>query len=161
MVFGVLGGLGVSAIRGLARNLLPGFWERGISANAALRELQGLGLGYRRTDFLADFRQGKVGYDASTRVRFVQPDKVPSEGILESKYHGVPDRYSFVFKASGTDVATGEERDQYFYYHRNSIDTRGNMEAEAQGWLDEQSSQYGFEVDEVTIREGYINPIWG
>ena len=160
MVLGALGRLTSAAIRSLARNLFPAFYERGISANQALQELREAGLGYRRQDFLADFRQGKSIYDSETRVRFVNRDKVPSEGILESMYHGVPDRYSFVFRATGTNLETGESEDRYFFYHRNSLDTRGNMEGEALDWAEGQSSVYGFDFEDVSMVEGYINPIW-
>lgn len=153
-------GLGADARRNLARNLFKGFWERGLSANAALNELRGSGLGYRRTEFLTDYRQDKTGYDLATSVRNVNLDKIPSENKLEGLYHGVPDKYSFVFKASGVDATTGEERDQYFFYHRDTISTRRNMEEDAKEWFDEQKDRYGFAVESIRIVEGYINPVW-
>jgi hypothetical protein len=156
----ILGILDADSIRGLARNLFPGFWERGISANQSLNELKGLGLGYRRQDFLADFRVGKVGYDQSIAIRNVNLDNVPSDKILEAKYFGVPDKYSLVFKAIGIDAVTGEETDRYFMYHRDSMDTRANLQNDAMDWLSEQSDTYGFQAESITIREGYINPIW-
>ena len=148
------------AIRNLAENMFPGFYERGISANQALTELRGMGLGYRRTDFLNDFRQGESRYSLETRVKFLGAESVPSEGILSPQYHGVPDRYSCVFKGEGIDSVTGEETNQYFYYHRNSLDSKANMENDAFDWMSEQADVYGFEIDNVSIVEGYINPVW-
>ncbi len=160
MVLGALGSLSSQAIRELARNLFPGFYERGISANQALRELRDLGFGYRRQDFLNDFRQGESAYSQETKVRFVGGGSLIGESILESRYHGVPDKYSFVFKASGIDNSTGEASEQYFFYHRNNLDTRSNLESDAQSWMDEQSDRYGLSVDDVNIVSGYINPLW-
>lgn len=160
MVFGALGSLSREAIRELARNLFPGFYDRGISANEALKELRGLGLGYRRQDFLNDFRQGESVFNQASKVRFVGGSNVIGEGILESQYHGVPDKYSFVFKASGLDPTTGEAREQYFFYHRNTLDTRSNLEGEAQSWISEQSGPSGIEAEDVDIIAGYINPLW-
>lgn len=160
MVLGALGRLTGEAVRGLARNLFSGFYERGISANKALTELRGLGLGYRRTDFLKDFSQGLGTYSQETRIRFVGPDKIPTEGILSEKYHGVPDKYSFVFKQSGIDADTGEVRDNFFFYHRNTLDTKSTMEEDAQEWASEQAGRYGIEDSIVKIIEGYINPLW-
>lgn len=157
MVLGFLGKLTGEAVRGLARNLFPGFYERGISANQALRELQAAGLGYRRQDFLRDFRQGSGRYAQETRVKFVGPTNIPGEGILQPQYHGVPDRYSFVYKASGRDLETGEVRDQYFFQHRTSLDTKANMENNAYDWMSSQASQYGFEIENISLVEGYIN----
>lgn len=160
MLGSLLGALSEGGIRGLARNLFKGFWERGISANKALQELRGQGLGYRRQDFLRDFAAGKQSYTQETKIKYVNRDAVPSEGILQPQYFGTPDRYSFVFKATGTDPNTGEAGDRYFTYHRNSLDTRGNMEQDAQDWLTESAQSYGLDVEEVSIKEGYINPGW-
>lgn len=148
------------SLRNLARNLFTGFYERGISANQALRELQSQGLGYRRTDFLRDYAQGKGTYDVKTRVRFVTEGNIPSEGILSPQYHGVPDKYSFVFRARTIDPETGDKREQYFFMHRNDIQSRQTMEGEASSWFNSQATAYGFEAAEVDIVEGYINPVW-
>lgn len=156
----LLGKLAGDAIRNLARNLFAGFYERGISGNQALRELQDLGLGYRRGDFLADYREGLTNYDHATSIRHVGLENTPSERALEPLYHGVPDKYSLVFKVEGTDLSTGESGERYFFYHRNSLDTRDNMEQEALDWFGEQASRYGFEASGIKVVEGYINPVW-
>ncbi len=160
MALNLFGGLRGEAIRNLAANLFQGFYDRGISANKALDELRNLGLGYRRQDFLRDFAQGQSSFDQATKIRYVNRDSTPSEGVLEPLYHGVPDKYSIVFRASGVDTATGDDREQYFYYHRNSLDTRSNMEQDALDWMNSRGDSYGFEVDSVDVREGFINPIW-
>lgn len=160
MVLGVLGSLGAKAIRGLAQNLFPAFYDRGISANQALRELRELGLGYRRQDFLRDFAQGLGRYDQETKIKFVNPLGIPSEGILQSYYHGVPDKYSFVFKATGLDMASGEESTQYFFIHRNTLDRKANLENEAYDYISSQSERYGIETFDVSVVEGFINPVW-
>lgn len=160
MVFETLGNIIGGSIRALARNLFPGFYERGISANKALAELRDLGLGYRRQDFLNDFRVGASLFDQATKVRFVNEDKTPSQGILQPLYHGVPDKYSFVFKASGTSLEDGSSQDQFFFYHRNSLDTRQSMEEDAQDYFSSRSGAYGLDVESVSLSEGYINPVW-
>lgn len=160
MVLGALGKLTGEAVRNLARNLFPGFYERGISANQALSELRQSGLGYRRRDFLNDFRIGESSFDQASKVKYVGEEKTPSEGILEPLYHGVPDKYSFVYKATGTDLNTNEPDERYFFMHRQSIDTRGNMEEEASSWYSDHEDQYQFSVDNVQLVEGYINPVW-
>jgi hypothetical protein len=155
-----LGNLTASAIRNLAQNLFSGFYERGLSGNKALEELKGMGLGYRRSDFLADYAKGKGTYESETRIRFVAPGNTPTDKILEPKYFGTPDKYSMVFKYDALDNATGEATSGYFFYHRNSLDTRANMENDAYDWLSNQSDKYGVEVSKVRVVEGYINPLW-
>lgn len=164
MVLGELGNfigkLGSEATRNLARNLFPGFYERGISANEALLQLREQGLGYRRTDFLKDYSAGKGEYDQSTRVRFVNEDNTPTQGILEPQYHGVPDKYSFVFRANGYDEE-GNSTESYFFYHRNDILTRREMEQEAEDYITSTSgNSQEYIVTSVSLVEGYVNPIW-
>lgn len=156
----LLGSLRSEGIRNLAQNLFSGFYERGLSASAALKELQEIGLGYRRTDFLSDYASGQSSFSQAVKIRFVKESNVPSESILQPKYFGTPDRYSMVYKYTGSDITTGEERSGYFFYHRNSLDTKANMEHEAGEWLTSQAEKYGVDVESIRLVEGYINPVW-
>ena len=160
-MFEALGGRLTSyAIRSMARALFPGFYERGISANQALRELREVGLGYRRQDFLRDFGQGREGYISATRVKYVNLDKTVSEGILEPAFRGVPDKYSLVFRAEGIDRGTGERGELYYYYHRSTLDTRRKLEEDAYAWISSKQASGTLGIEKVTLVEGYINPLW-
>lgn len=156
----LFGNIGTGSRRELAKNLFSGFYERGISANDALSELRSMGLGYRRTDFLSDYAQGKGTYDQETKIRFVNPLDTPSERILSEKYHGVPDKYSLVFRYDYYNGETDTSDNGYFFYHRNTLSSRADMENDAYDYLTNNSEKYGFEITSVTIAEGYINPVW-
>lgn len=160
-VIGRFTGLSSQAIRSIARNYFPAFYERNISANQALRILREAGLGYRRKEFLRDYRAGREIHARYTLVRYVGEERVPSERILYPEYHGVPDRYSFVFRIELRNTLTGEEKYEHFYYHRDTLRKRREMENEAREWF---ISHYEWVRDwipgRVDIREGYINPIF-
>lgn len=158
-ILNALGEISAGGIRNLARNLFAGFYDRGISANKALAELQSQGLGYRRQDFLADFREGKGEFDQATRIKYVNPLNTPSEGILEPKYHGVPDKFSMVFRYEGVNKDTGEDITGYMFYHRNSLLRRADMENDAFDFLASQADKYPYTISSVQIMEGYINPV--
>lgn len=160
MVLPFLGKLSGEAVRNMARNLFSGFYENKLTANQALKSLQAAGLGYARQEFLADYRAKRPGYDKATSAGKIGKEAIPSEGLLKSQYYGNPAKYSFVFKATGTDLETGESTEQYFAYHRNSLDTRANLESDALEWMQEQADKYGFEIEDITLKEGYINPIY-
>ncbi len=152
--------LGSDSIRGLARNLFSGFYERGITANQALQELRQQGLGYRRQDFLSDFRQEQSSYNQAASIRYVNMDKIPTEGILAPKYHGVPDKYSLLYRVDGQDQS-GNERTSYFFIHRNTLDTRSSMQDEGEDYITGTQHDSGVsEVFNITLIEGYINPNW-
>lgn len=155
-----LGEFAAGSARNLARNLFSGFYERGISANQALQELRAAGIGYRRQDFLRDFREGRGDFDQATSIRYVSPQNVPTDGILKSKYFGTPDKYSLVFKYQATDLDTGDQVTGYFTYHRNSLDTRANMENDAYDYLSEDAESYPYKIEYPMVVMGYINPVW-
>ncbi len=146
--------------RGLARNLFEGFYERGYTANQALQELRSEGLGYRRQDFLSDYRSGRSSFDQAASIRYVNMDKIPTEGILEPKYHGVPDKYSLLYRVDGQDQL-GNERTSYFFIHRNTLDTRRAMQDEGEDYITGTRNDSGLDqVFNITLIEGFINPNW-
>ena len=156
----LIGDLLPQSIRDLAGNLFSGFFERDISANQALQELRDMGLGYRRADFLADYKAARLEYDTSSAVRHLQPGTVPNDDLLESKYHGVPDKYSLLFQYEKTDPTTGETDTGYMFYHRNSLDKPSAMQEDAKDYLESESEAYPFDIGSVKLWEGYINPLW-
>lgn len=159
-IIGDLFELGSSSVRSLARNLFPGFYERNLSANDALLELRSQGLGYRRQDFLNDFRTDKSSFDQATAIRNVNLLSTPTESILKPQYFGVKDKYSLKFTYHATDQLTGESFDSFIFYHRNTLDTRASMENQAMDFLRSESDKYPFDISSVRIAEGYINPVW-
>lgn len=156
----IFGSLGTASKRALAQNLFPSYYSRGLSANQALTELQSVGLGYRRQNFLSDYASGKSTYDLSSHVRFVNENAIPSDNILEPRYHGVPDKYSFVFQYNGVNALTNENTSGYFMLHVNTISTRADLESQAYEYLSNMSASYGMDVTNTSIREGYINPVY-
>jgi hypothetical protein len=153
--------IGSTERRNLARNLFPAFYERGYSANRALQLLREAGLGYRRQDFLRDFAEGEQRYRQAYRVRFVREDRVPTERILQSRYHGVPDKYSFTFRVSLRNEFTGKVEYDYFMLHTDVLRTRSALEDIA---LEYYRAHYpvpeGFRLERIQAWEGYVNPIW-
>ena len=156
----IIGDLLPQSRRDLAYNLFSGFFERNLSANQALQELKDQGLGYRRADFLVDYKTALASYDQASQIRHLQPGKVASDDILEGKYFGVPDKYSILFQYEKTDPTTGEKDTGYMFYHRNSLDKNGNMSDDARDYLESESDAYPFDIGSVKVWEGYINPLW-
>jgi hypothetical protein len=156
----VVGKLTGEALRNAAQSLFKGFYERGLSANAALKSLREAGLGYRRQDFLKDYAKGQSSTKQAQRIRYVAGKNVPSEKILEPHYFGVPDKYSLLYRADVTDAASGEKKQRYFFQHRNSLEDRASMEEEAQSWYNSTDSNYPEEAENITLVEGYINAAW-
>lgn len=147
-------------VRGLARNFFSKLYEMGLSANKALSWLRERGLGYRRQDFLKDYRNGKSNWEQASRVRFLNLDKTPNESTLAPEYHGVPDKYSFVFHYTRQGDEEGSEVESYFYWHTNEIITRREMEQKALDYLVENEDKYRSIIQNPALRFGYINPVY-
>jgi len=147
-------------IRGIARSFFTHLWEEGFSANKALSWLRERGLGYRRQDFLGDYNRGKERYELASKVRFVNLDATPSENILSREYHGVPDKYSFMFRYT-TEGEEGSEIESYFYLHTNNLITRKELELKAKMYLEENKDKYQKVITNPSLRMGYMNPVYG
>lgn len=160
MLPNIIEGLTPQSRRGLARNLFAGFYERGISANQALSELRAAGIGYKRQDFLDDFRSDKSGYERAASVRYINEGAIPNEKRLQPEDHGVKDKYSFVYRVTGRDEDTGKKDERYFFYHTNTLEKRGEMEEKAASWYGDQAERYGLTMEDITMVEGYINKVW-
>jgi len=104
--------------RGIAQVFIKGAATRGLSANATLDMLRDAGLGYRRTDFLTDYRTYHQVEEVTNRLKYTpktyQPGRAlykETEGVqlnrymyqvdIEIKKPGVPGTTTF-----STNVAT-------------------------------------------------------
>lgn len=151
--------LSSEAIRNLARSLFAGFVSEGLSANQALSILREKGLGYRRQDFLRDYREFKGIFESRSSIKYVGEDKIPSDALFEDRYFGVPDHYAYLYKWKGVDAKTGEVLEGYAYYFSNFKGKKGEIEEHiAQGVT--KSSSYELETFEFKVYEAFKNPYW-
>lgn len=105
----------MSKNRALAQPFLIRMVREGLSANEALEKLREMGLGYRRTVFLEDWRE-VAGVDKKKdflkniprKYAFTDASTVEKEWYMRRKY-------SVVFKVTGTDLQTGERDVERFY----------------------------------------------
>ncbi|MEN4013988.1 MAG: hypothetical protein ROW48_18305 [Bellilinea sp.] len=151
--------LTADARRNLARSLFPAFFERGISANAALMELRAQGLGYRRTDFLRDFRSGHARYATETLIKYVRMDSVPSDRVFLPVYHGLSDHYGYLIRYDFWDAGLGETRRGYAWYF---TDFRGTKSEIVQRIAEHYENRGHYDAENLTIslEKGHINPYW-
>lgn len=146
------------ALRNMAKSLFPAFYERGYSANQALKTLRELGLGYRRQDFLRDYAAGKSLYERGTTVRFVNRDAVPSDDIMRPQYHGLPDKYGYLVRLKTID-ADGNWQTKYRWYFTDYKGTRGEIEDRIRESFD-NPELYEEMIVNVTLMRADINPYW-
>ncbi|GAJ13012.1 unnamed protein product [marine sediment metagenome] len=102
---------GFSKVRNMAQSFLRSGGREGIGANTLLNTLRETGLGYRRTDFLSDYRNYQripVQYD---QMKYVGGDK----RLANYNYIELPRfqkaNYAYVVDVKVRDPATGREFD--------------------------------------------------
>lgn len=157
------GGLVGSVLRGeslrnLARSLFQAFYEQNMSANQALKTLRELGLGYRRQDFLSDYRQGRETWERGTNIRFVRDDAVPSDRTFAPVYHGLPDHYGYRVRLEVVDV-NGQRDVRYRWFFTDYKGTKGEIKSYiTTAW--NKPDLYSGEIEDIFIEDAHINPYW-
>lgn len=103
----------MSLLRSQARVLLPSLIEQGMNTSKALNYLKGVGLGYRRKEFLSDFRFFK-GVEKSKEVfKYIRKDLYPSQdSYVSGKVYGGR-KYSYNVKLEGYDEEGNWQGDSY------------------------------------------------
>jgi len=122
--------------RGVGKTYISQLLERGLSANAALKWLQEMGAGYRRQEFLADWREAQGAQKARAIGKYVRKDRYPGSACIVETSVKLKERFQHRIVLQLIDITTGQRVEPgYMSFASNSIYTRGEIEAAAlQKW---------------------------
>ena len=123
---GVFGG-----IRGLAQSFIRSSAYRGLSANETLDALKSSGLGYRRTNFLADYRVYSSALEKSDRIKYVRKDYRPTKDLYTETFGIQRTRYRYQVDIDVKVRATGDTFVMSTNVSSDSQLSVGEAEAEA------------------------------
>ncbi len=115
-------------LRGLAQPFVKSMAIKGMGANWSLNVLKAAGLGYRRIDFLLDYRTYAKIPSIANKLKFIRKSYKPSMDLFLKPVGFQARDFSYVVKYTRTDPTTGEMSD---YFNRLSSDTeltRGQIE---------------------------------
>lgn len=100
-----------SGARRLAQSFVKSLAGTDLTANAALSELRGAGLGYRRQDFLRDLSGFRRFFAQQGNVARVSGDRpVPRSWMVETEWD-LASNFRYEFKAQIRNKATGQIED--------------------------------------------------
>jgi len=119
------------SIRATAQPYLESLASRGFSANAALTLLREKGLGYRRADFLSDYRKYQGKKLAEGRGRYVRMDRYPGAACEVETARFQRRRYNYAVDYFTTDLTTGETVAKRYIIASDERMTRGAIEEAA------------------------------
>jgi len=114
------------ALSGFIRSAI----ERGLGANETLELLQKQGLGYRRTDFLSDFRILKGAAEKGGLMKYVPYDKVMSPDLYPQGSIYEPYNMLTTVRVEGYDAKTGKFKEFYVTLGHDQPVTRREIEVE-------------------------------
>lgn len=93
----------VTSFRGLARRFIPEMIQKGMSAGGGLRFLQGKGLGYRKTDFLRDFREMTGREMKRDPLQSIPKKYKPTWDTIEMSEYRQAAKLHYSYKITGYD----------------------------------------------------------
>ena len=99
---------GKSLGRKIIKQFLPGYVRLGLSGASALRALQSIGQGIRKTDFYKDWSEAKGYVQKADRLRSAKKDTYPDRTKLKPKRMMEGVNFQFQVKLVGVDNFTGD-----------------------------------------------------
>lgn len=102
-------------VRAMAQPFLEAFAAQGLSANEALRRLREMGLGYRRQDFLNDYRTYTGREKAKDVAKYIRKDRYPTEAVMFPDVRNLKNKYQSLIVYEYQDLTTGEIKTKNFY----------------------------------------------
>jgi len=123
-------------MRGLARQFIPEMLRAGMSATAGLNLLRSEGMGYRRTDFLSDFRDFAGIAMKRDPLRAIPKKYRPTEATIQRVDFQQTKKFYYNYKIEGYNIITQEETETAITVASDDILTMEEAEAEAERLAD-------------------------
>lgn len=128
--------MAVMAMRGLARRFIPEMLRLGMTTTAGLSLLRGEGMGYRRTDFLADWRQFAGIERKRDPLRAIPKKYRPTADTIERTDYTQRKKFNYNYKVEGYDIITQKDTESWITVASDDILTMAEAEEEAQRLAD-------------------------
>ena len=128
--------MALSIMRGLSRRFIPEMLKAGMSATAGLNLLRSEGMGYRKTDFLKDFRDFSGLAMKCDPLRAIPKKYRPTEATIQRVDIKQTRKFYYDYKLEGYDIITQEKTESWITVATDNILTMEEAEAEAERLCD-------------------------
>ena len=133
----------VTSMRGLARRFIPEMLRLGMTTTAGLNLLRVEGMGYRRTDFLSDWREFGGLERKRDPLRAIPKKLRPTEATIERTDFSQVKKFHYNYKIEGYDLITQEDTETFITVASDDIMTMEEAEREAERLAD----KYKLDID--------------
>lgn len=147
--------MAVLAMRGLARRFIPEMLRLGMTTSAGLNLLRGEGMGYRRTDFLSDWREFAGTERKRDPLRAIPKKYRPTESTIQRTDFKQVKKFNYHYKIEGYDLITQEDTETFITVASDDILTMAEAEEEAERLADKYKLDVEIArmiIDGVTVR---------
>ena len=139
--------MAIVAIQGIARRFIPEMLRMGMSATSGLKMLQGQGLGYRKTNFLADWREFSGTERKRDPLRAIPKKYRPTEATIQRVDFEQHKKFNYEYQVGGYDNVQQKLVTEYITVASDDILSMLEAEKEAQRLAD----QYKVDLDVVSM----------
>jgi len=147
--------MAVLAMRGLARRFIPEMLRLGMTTTAGLDLLRSEGMGYRRTEFLSDWREAAGIERKRDPLRAIPKKYRPTESTIQRTDYEQRAKFNYNYKIEGYDIITGSDTETFITVASDDIMTMEEAEAEAERLADKYKLDIEIAkmiIDGVTVR---------
>jgi len=146
----------VVSMRGLARRFIPEMLRLGMTTTAGLNLLRVEGMGYRRTDFLSDWREFAGIERKRDPLRAIPKKYRPTEATIERTDFEQVKKFHYNYKVEGYDVITQKDTETFITVASDDLISMAEAEAEAERLADKYKLDIEIArmvIDGVTVRK--------
>lgn len=135
--------MAVLSMRGLARRFIPEMIRLGMTTSGGMNLLRDEGMGYRRTDFLADWREAAGTERKRDPLRAIPKKYRPTEATIQRTDYKQLHKFNYNYKITGYDPVLGKDVEEFITVATDDIITMEEAEAEAERLAD----QYKLDIE--------------
>ena len=143
-----------SVFQGMARTYIPTLLKKGFSASKSLRWLKRQGLGYRKTNFLADWREFTGRAKKADVTKYIPKKYKPTAATLSGTSENLARQYSYVYQVKGRDSLTGDPKTQNWRYSTDNLTSMEDVEAIIEE--DIKKVEYEVRITDITLVPGEV-----
>jgi len=146
----------ISVNRYIARLVIPDMLRMGLTRAAGLRVLQGEGVGVRKTDFLADWREKEGVERKRDPLQSIPKSLRPTEATIERTEYTQRKKFNYNYKIEGYDIITKQQTETFITVASDDIMTMEEAEREAERLADKYKLDIDIArmiIDGVTVRK--------
>ena len=146
-----------TAIQGVARRFIPEMLRMGMTSAAGLRMLQGQGLGYRKTNFLADWREFAGTERKRDPLRAIPKKYRPTENTIQRTEFEQKKKFHYNYKIEGYDMIVQADTEEWVTVASDDLMSMEEAEEEAKRLADQYKIDIeiaNMMIDGVTVRKG-------